>query len=237
VNPIDISKADIVDTTHVDEALASVRQNEANARKRATVLTWGKATLIGGLGVAAIIAAASLWFHPKEVIETTKVVETTPKVTEVVPHKDDPSRPIPKWPGEPPVKKPKVAEATPKLTPLPPPSPPPVKPPETHPWSELGDKHYEGALTDVINGHVCFDHRIDNCVFVALTDGHDHALLDSNGNTLENQTRDYEAMRKWIGYSVYSAAVTADPKHLYQFWVANNGIMTAFESGPKAPQT
>src|SRR5690348_6896279 len=70
----DINKADIVDTSHVDAALASLRRNEENARRRASVLTWGKATLLGGIGVAAVIAALAFLPHPK-VIETTKVVE------------------------------------------------------------------------------------------------------------------------------------------------------------------
>ena len=71
----DINKADIVDTTHVDAALASLRRNEENARRRAMVLTWCKGVLLGGVGVAAVIAAAALFFLHPRVIETTKVVE------------------------------------------------------------------------------------------------------------------------------------------------------------------
>ena len=62
----DINKADLVDTTHVDAALASIRRNEENARRRAMVLTWSRAVLLGGIGVVAIIAAAALFgLHPE----------------------------------------------------------------------------------------------------------------------------------------------------------------------------
>jgi clan AA aspartic protease (TIGR02281 family) len=61
---IDTDKADIVDTSHLDAALNSVRQNEENARRRAMVMTWSKAVLIGGVGVAAIIAATGFWLQP-----------------------------------------------------------------------------------------------------------------------------------------------------------------------------
>jgi hypothetical protein len=71
----DINKADIIDTSHVDMALASIRRNEENARRRALLLTWGKTILLGGVGVAAVIAAASLWLMHPRVIETTKIVE------------------------------------------------------------------------------------------------------------------------------------------------------------------
>ena len=142
----DINKADIVDTTHVDNALASIRRNEENARRRATLLTWGKAVLLGGIGVAAVIAAAALFgLHPR-VIETTRVVEkpviiekpvivereTKPKPPEA------PLAPQPKVAVDPPSK---TAEAplppdptkwydpsrvTPPKAPLPPPVPAPT---------------------------------------------------------------------------------------------------------------
>ncbi len=40
-------------------------------------------------------------------------------------------------------------------------------------------------------------------------------------------------MRKWIGYSAYSAASPTDPAHLANFWVANNGTLVKFETEPR----
>ena len=147
----DINKADLVDTTHVDAALASIRRNEENARRRGMVLTWSRAVLLGGIGVAAIIAAAALFgLHPR-VIETTRVggVEKPVIVEKQVVAHDKP--------------RPPEAPAAPKVDPAPAPKappPPPVPAPttETHPWDKLADKQYVGIITDVIHGAVCVDH-------------------------------------------------------------------------------
>jgi clan AA aspartic protease (TIGR02281 family) len=50
---------------------------------------------------------------------------------------------------------------------------------------------------------------------------------------IENYTWDYGPMRKWIGYSAYSAARPEDPQHLRDFWVANNGTLILFEMEPR----
>ena len=122
------------------------------------MLTWRKASF-GGIGVAAVIAAAALFLlHPK-VIETTKVVEK-PVIIEkqVVVERDAAGSCIrrppevaaaPKPPGR------HRCNPSPKA-PLPPPAPAPTT--ETHPWDKLADKQYVGIITDVIDGEVCVDH-------------------------------------------------------------------------------
>ena len=133
----DINKADIIDTTHVDNALASIRRNEENARRPATLLTWGKAVLLGGVGVAAVIAALAFLMHPK-IIETAKVVEK-PVIIE---------KPV--------IVEREVKPKPPVEAPLPPPRPAPVE----RKWDQLTDKKYEGIITDVTDLAVCYDHAL-----------------------------------------------------------------------------
>ena len=225
----DINKADLVDTTHVDAALASIRRNEENARRRAMVLTWSRAVLLGGIGVAAIIAAAALFgLHPR-VIETTRVVEKPVEkliVEEQVVAHDKP--------------RPPEAPAAPKVDPAPAPKappPPPVPAPttETHPWDKLADKQYVGIITDVNHGAVCVDHDTQphHCIQDVEVDEHGHAKLDPDGHNVPSTTDDLSPMAKWIGYSVYKADNPADPKHLADYWVADHGMLIHFESAPK----
>jgi clan AA aspartic protease (TIGR02281 family) len=101
--------------------------------------------------------------------------------------------------------------------------------PETHPWDELVDKHYEGIITDANGNRVCFDHNLNDCARIVVTDHLGHATLDASGNMIDQQGWDYEPMRKWIGYSAYSAAIPTDPMHLRDFWVANKGVLIKFE--------
>jgi clan AA aspartic protease (TIGR02281 family) len=70
---MNIDNADIVDTTHVDEALANARRADDNARKRALIWTIGKSVLLSSIGIGALCIGASFLLQPK-VIETTKVV-------------------------------------------------------------------------------------------------------------------------------------------------------------------
>ena len=234
----DINKADIVDTSHVDAALASVRLNEENARRRATVLTWSKAILLGGIGVAAIIAAASLFLlHPK-VIETTKVVEKPVIIEKPVIVERERGRKLH------PVDPPKVAEAPkppekawdgnplPKA-PLPPPAPAPTT--ETHPWDKLADKKYVGIITDVTNGEVCLDHDTQehHCIQNVMVNPTTHHAVLEDGHNVQDPNWDLSPMVKWIGYSVYKADNPADPKHLADYWVADKGELIKFESAPK----
>jgi hypothetical protein len=71
---MNLDNADIVDTTHVDEALANARHADDNERKRALIWTIGKSVLLGGIGIGALCIGASFLLQPK-VIETTKVIE------------------------------------------------------------------------------------------------------------------------------------------------------------------
>jgi clan AA aspartic protease (TIGR02281 family) len=216
--------ADIVDTSHVDEALANARRADDNARRRALIWTIAKSAFWGGIGLGALCIGASFLLQPK-VIETTKIVEV-PKVIETTKVVE-----VPKI-----IEAPKLVEASPKVDPAPKPpimAPPQLKPPESHPWDALDDKHYEGVITDVVANHVCFDHNLNYCARVVQTDSAGRALLDANGNMIENYTWDYGPMRKWIGYSAYSAARPEDPQHLRDFWVANNGTLILFEMEPR----
>jgi clan AA aspartic protease (TIGR02281 family) len=95
-------------------------------------------------------------------------------------------------------------------------------------WDQLSDKRYEGTLTDIEGDHVCFNHDLKHCIPVAVTDANGHAVLDPNGNVVIDYDVDFEPMRKWIGYSVYSAVDSHDPTHLTNFWVADNGTLTKF---------
>jgi hypothetical protein len=230
----DINKADIVDTTHVDAALASLRRNEENARRRAIVLTWGKSVLLGGVGVAAVIAAAALFFLHPRVIETTKVVEK-PVIIEksVIVEKQVAAHDKPKPPEAPPAPAPKVDPAPAPKTPPPPPVPAPTT--ETHPWDQLTDKQYVGIITDVIDGKVCIDHDTaeHHCIQNVEVDETGHAKLDPNGNDIQSKTVDLSPMVKWIGYSAYKADNPRDPKHLADYWVADHGTLIHFESAPK----
>jgi clan AA aspartic protease (TIGR02281 family) len=231
MNVIDTSKADIVDTTHVDDALASARRNEENARKRATLLTWGKVALLGGVGVAAILFAASFLLQPR-VIETTKVVEK-PVIIEkqVVVERDAKPKP-PEAPPTPPAK----IEPTPPAKVAPPlPPPAPASNTETHPWDKLTDKEYRGTITDANVDHVCYakSNETPSCVEPVLVDATGHAVLDPEGNDVADRTRDTSPMGKWIGYSVYSAKNPNDPEHLAHYWVADNGTLIHFESVPR----
>jgi len=294
--------ADIVDTSHVDEALASARRNEESARKRAMLWTVAKSVLLGGVGIGALCFGASFLLQPR-IIETEKVVEV-PKVLEVpkmieVPAKvaekekeSQKEKEVPKveapsptpglddslarcerlghteayctnhaLDGEllPPEKVAKAPVApTPAPTPLGPPKaydpcfsattgshckvetpPPAVAPaPESHPWDAMVDKRYTGIITDVIGNRVCYDHDTDfrHCTQIVVTDANGHAVLDRDGNMIGDDTQDFEPMRKWIGYSAYSAAVATDPAHLSNFWVANNGVLIKFEMEPSGKQ-
>jgi clan AA aspartic protease (TIGR02281 family) len=252
----DINKADIVDTTRVDNALASIRRNEENARRRATLLTWGKAVLLGGIGVAAVIAAASLWLMHPRVIETTKVVEK-PVIIEkpVIVEREAKSKPPVEAPL-PPVKlvePPKVdvpvkpKEPCIRLTDAkadydcpvvghkePPPPPVPAPTTETHPWDKLADKQYVGILTDVNDGKVCVDHDTaeHHCIQDVEVDEQHHAKLDPDGHAVPSSEVDLSPMVKWIGYSIYKADNPADPKHLADYWIADHGELIHFESAP-----
>jgi clan AA aspartic protease (TIGR02281 family) len=223
VSPIvDTSKADIVDTSHVDEALASARRNEETARKRATILAWGRATLLGGVGVAAVIAAASLFWLQPRIIERTieKQVVVEKQVEKELPHRvGTPKPPV------------KVAQAPkPEVVQAPPPPPKPAEPPPIRkPWADLSNKQYLGILTDVIGDHVCLNHNLGSCIWDALMDGK-LAKLDPEGNPIIDHNIDFEPMHEWIGHSVYSAVDPDDPTHLSDYWVADNGEMVRFHN-------
>ena len=162
----DINKADIVDTTHVDAALASIRRNEENARRRATVLTWGKAVLLGrrrrggghrrcgavppapegdrdhegGREAGHHREAGDRRASEAEVVDMTSR-SSLPRSTRRSPQPCRPSVDL---------------RASRHKAPPPPPVPAPTT--ETHPWDQLADKQYVGIITDVIDGKVCIDH-------------------------------------------------------------------------------
>jgi clan AA aspartic protease (TIGR02281 family) len=209
---IDTSKADIVDTSHVDAALASARRNEETARKRATILAWGKAVLLGGVGMAAIFFAASFLVQPR-VIETTKVIEK-----QVVVEREA---------------KPKTAKV-PKIAPPPPPPPPqPAPTTETHPWDQLADKQYVGIITDVIDGTVCYNHQTTDCTHALKVGADGHVVVDSKGNSVRDPDVDFSPMVKWIGYSTYRAHRPGEPLDASDSWVADHGELIHFESARK----
>lgn len=111
------------------------------------------------------------------------------------------ARPDPKaWRGDNPASLPPMKVALP-----PPPQPAPTT--ETHPWDQLADKEYRGRVTDANVDHVCFAklNETPYCVEPVLVDANGHAVLDPEGNDVADKTRDSSPMRKWIGYSVYSA--------------------------------
>jgi clan AA aspartic protease (TIGR02281 family) len=212
---IDTSKADVVDTSHVDAALASARRNEETARRRAMVLTWAKAVFWGGVGIGAVCLGASFLIQPK-VIETTKVVEV-PKVIETTKV----------------VEVPKIIEVTAGAKVEPPPvkvadAPRPPLPVQRK-WNQLNDKTFKGILTDIGGDHVCFNHNQNDCTWVAVMDGNRHAVLTPDGRVVIDHDEDAEPMRKWIGLSVYTAVDPDDPAHLTDYWVADNGVLTKFQ--------
>jgi hypothetical protein len=228
--------AEIVDTSHVDQVLANARKADENIRRRAMIWTIGKSTLLGGVGLGLLCFGASFLIQPKivettkvveipepRVIETTKVVET-PKVIETTKLVEGPAKVIggPKEVVTPqPVQPPKAATPTPNPG------------TETHAWNELTDKQYMGIITDVEWDRVCYDHNPNTCTWVAKTDAGGLAILDGNGKPVFNAEVSNLPMRKWIGYSAYTARAPQDPGHLNNFWVANNGTLIKFEMEPK----
>jgi hypothetical protein len=230
--------AEIVDTSHVDQVLANARKADENVRRRAMIWTIGKSTLLGGVGLGLLCFGASFLVQPKivevpkvveipepRVIETTKVVET-PKVIETTKLVEGPAKVI---------DGPKVVEMTPPVQPPPPVAATPNPGTETHTWDELTNKHYLGVITDVGVDYVCYDHHTERnqCTHVVVTDANGRAVLDRQGNVKFNERVSMVPMRKWIGYSAYSASRPEDPVHLADFWVANSGTLVKYELEPK----
>jgi hypothetical protein len=218
--------------------LANARKADENVRRRAMIGTIGKSTLLGGVGLGLLCFGASFLVQPKivevpkvveipepRVIETTKVVET-PKIIEITKLVEGPARVI-DGPKEvvtaPPVQLPPSVAATPSPG------------TETHAWDELTNKHYLGIITDVEVDHVCYDHHTDRnqCTHVVVTNANGRAVLDANGQSVIAQRLSLLPMRRWIGYSAYSASRPEDPVHLADFWVANNGTLVKFEQEPR----
>jgi hypothetical protein len=79
---VNYESADIVDTSHVDEALANARRDGESARRRAMIWTVGKSVLWGGVGLGALCIGASFLVPKVKVVETTKLVEV-PKIVQV----------------------------------------------------------------------------------------------------------------------------------------------------------
>jgi hypothetical protein len=228
--------AEIVDTSHVDQVLANARKADENVRHRAMIWTIGKSTLLGGVGLGLLCFGASFLVQPKivevpkvveipepRVIETTKVVET-PKVIETTKLVEGPAKVI---------DGPKEVEMTPPVQPPKPATPTPNPGTETHAWNELTDKHYMGVITDVYVDRVCYDHRSDNCTHWVVVGSDGRAVFDANGQYILDDKSSLLPMRKWIGYSAYSAARPTDPAHLADFWVANNGTLVKYETEPR----
>ena len=246
----DTDKADVVDTSHVDAALANASRSAANARRRAMLWTVAKSVFWGGLGIGALCFGASFLIQPKiikvpELIEVPTVYETTrviekevpAKVTEKEPAKATPFSPMP----------------VPKPEPPPPPTvsskgydpcfsastgshckvaePPPAVPAsESRPWNTLVGKCYRGIITDVSDDLVCFDHYNDrdHCMTVLRLRADGKAEVNVDGNPIQDTRYTLMPMRRWIGYSAYSASRPEDPAHLSDFWVADNGTLTKF---------
>ena len=229
--------AEIVDTSHVDQVLANARKAEENVRRRAMIWTIGKSTLLGGVGLGLLCFGASFLVQPKivevpkvveipepRVIETTKVVET-PKVIETTKLVEGPAKVI---------DGPKEVVTAPPVQPPKPATPTPNPGTETHAWNELTNKRYMGIVTDVYVDRVCYDHNPTQCTRVARTDANGRAVLNANGQVVLNNQVSNLPMRKWIGYSAYSARDPQDPGHLNNFWVANNGTLVKFETEPRS---
>lgn len=221
-----------VDMTRVDRMAATIQ-------KRHTIWTRGKSVALAALGIGAGVGlacfGASFLIQPKiikvpELIEVPTVYETA-KVVEkpVIIEKPVIVHDGPVAKADPPP--PKVAVDPPK----PPPPPRPAPNTETHPWDKLADKQYVGVITDVIDGRVCLDHDTaeHHCIQDVETDGAGHAVLDPDGHNIPASDVDLSPMVKWIGYSVYKADNPSDPKHLADYWVADNGELIHFESAPK----
>ena len=230
--------AEIVDTSHVDQVLANARKADENVRRRAMIWTIGKSTLLGGVGLGLLCFGASFLIQPRivetikvveipepRVIETTKVVET-PKVIETTKLVEGPAKVI---------DGPTEVVTAPPVQPPPPVTPTPNPGTETHTWSELTDKRYLGIIIDVGVDYVCYDHHTDRnqCTHVVRTDATGRAVLDANGISVVDNRISLLQMRKWIGYSAYSAARAQDPTHLSDFWVANNGTLIKYEQEPR----
>jgi hypothetical protein len=228
--------AEIVDTSHVDQVLANARKTEENVRRRAMIWTIGKSTLLGGVGLGVLCFGASFLIQPKivettkvveipepRVIETTRVVET-PKVIETTKLVEGPARVI---------DGPKEVVTAPPVQPPKPATPTPNPGTETHAWNELTNKRYMGIVTDVYVDRVCYDHNPTQCTRVARTDANGRAVLNANGQSVIDDRISLLPMRKWIGYSAYSAALPQDPAHLSDYWVANNGTLVKFEQEPR----
>jgi hypothetical protein len=217
-----------VDMTRVDRMTATIQ-------RRHTIWTRGKSVALAALGIGTGVGlacfGASFLIQPKivkvpELIEVPTVYETTKVVEKPVIIHDGP---VAK--ADPPPKPPEAPSA-PKA-PLPPPQPAPTT--ETHPWDKLADKQYVGVITDVVNGQVCLDHDTlpHHCIMNVVVDGSGLAKLDPDGHEIEDPNWDLSPMVKWIGYSIYKADNPVDPKHLADFWVADNGELIHFESAPR----
>ena len=228
--------AEIVDTSHVDQVLAKARKADENARRGAMIWTIGKSTLLGGVGLGLLCFGASFLIQPKivettkvveipepRVIETTKVVEK-PTIIETTKLVEGPARVI---------DGPKEVVTAPPVQPPPPTPSTPNPGTETHAWNELTNKRYMGIITDVFVDRVCYDHNPAHCTRVVRTDANGRAVLKANGQSVIDNRISLLPMRKWIGYSAYSAALPQDPAHLSDFWVANNGTLAKFEQEPR----
>jgi hypothetical protein len=228
--------AEIVDTSHVDQVLANARKADESVRRRAMIWTIGKSTLLGGVGLGLLCFGASFLVQPKivevpkvveipepRVIETTKVVETR-KIIETTKLVEGPAKVI---------DGPKQIATTPLVQPPPSVAATPSPGTETHAWNELTNKRYMGIITDVYVDRVCYDHNPNYCTPWVVVGSDGRAVLDANGQTVPDDKDSLLPMRKWIGYSAYSASRTADPTHLSDYWVANNGYLVLYETEPK----
>ena len=72
-----------------------------------------------------------------------------------------------------------------------------------------------------------------HCTHLVKVDANGKAKINPDGSPVFSTDRDLSPMVKWIGYSVYRADRPADPEHLADYWVADNGQLIKFESAPK----
>jgi hypothetical protein len=228
---VNTDKADIVDTSHVDAALASARRTEESARKRALIGAAGKAALMGGIGLGALCFGASFFLGPHIATRTVTVEIPVYKPVEkpfdnYVPHPvpfDLPTphhKPAPMPPGP-------LAYSKPHQTATPLPSPPPL-PPKTPDEKEREFQDRPDSKTAEIKGRILksFDsdlHFDNGKKFLP-------AKLDTDGRPIRDPDVEIES-DKYVGDYGYCNKNANDP--FYSCFAIHNDVVEELPHGPR----